>query len=307
MNLSSTLLSFGNTGVGSNATKHLIIKNSGSNDLNISGISLNDAGSVYSIIGFPGSLVLKPKDSTDIKIQFSPKAAISYKASLIINPANTNGDSITVNLTGAGTNKKPLIKVNVQEINFGTVKTGKAKDSTFTIINKGDTTLSISYLTIANDVSGVFSTDLIGILKIEPNDSVSYDIKFIPKDAVHYTAKLAVGSNDSSNSQLIINLLGDGELGSSVGITPEDDDILKIIPNPVSTNSVILINSTGTSVIDMDIYNLSGEKVQNIVNNLYLPDGMQTINLNSCNLPCGTYFLKLKEANRIYTRKFVIQ
>jgi len=305
--LNKTLLDFHNVGVGTNSVMPVTIKNTGDTNLHITGILINDANAVYSLVNFPGTLIIKPNDSADVNVQFSPKAIKTYSANLIINPGATNGDSLTVNLTGSGGIKKPQIKLSLKDMNFGTVKLGIAKDSTFTVTNIGDTTLTITYLTIANDLSNVFSTDLIGILKIEPDSSITYDIKFVPKEAAHYTAKLAVGSNDSSNLQLIITLSGDGEAGQSVGIEPENTAILNIIPNPVTSNSVIIINQAIPTNIDLDIYNLSGMKVQNILNNNFVQEGLKTINLNSNNLPCGTYILKLKTESKIYTKKFIVQ
>lgn len=307
INIRNTMLTFYLVNVGESLTQPVTIINQGDTDLFVSGITVTDANSVFTLDNFQGTLTIKPNDSANVMVKFTPKTAKLYSAKITINSNSSNASTMTVNLSGSGIIKKPQINLNMQEMNFGKVKLTKAKDSIFTITNKGDTTLIISYFTIVGDTANVFSYDLIGILNIEPDSSMSYDIKFVPKNATHYTAKLIISSNDSANSQMAINLSGDGESGQSVGEEQDILDVLNIIPNPVTSNSVIIINMPAPSNIDLDIYNLSGIKNQNIFSGNFFPEGMQTYNLNTDNLPCGIYFLQLKTEGRFFSKKFILQ
>ncbi len=82
----------------------------------------------------------------------------------------------------------------------------------------------------------------------------------------------------------------------------EEEFYFNIYPNP--SQGFIKLELKSTSIIDINISNIIGEKILNYKNN---SNGKQTINLDMSSYPKGIYNLHLKHNNFNYNRKFILQ
>jgi hypothetical protein len=73
-------------------------------------------------------------------------------------------------------------------------------------------------------------------------------------------------------------------------------------PNPFNPMTTINYNLDINSYVNLDIYNIIGEKVETLVSELQNA-GNYKINFNASNLPSGIYFYKLVSNNRVLVKK----
>ncbi|OGG55371.1 MAG: hypothetical protein A3F84_06175 [Candidatus Handelsmanbacteria bacterium RIFCSPLOWO2_12_FULL_64_10] len=112
ISLSPTSLSFDTTSVGVTSQKTLIIRNSGTQDLSIFGITVVGPDSLNfeassPILSFPFSPVIAPGDTARVTVTFAPFSAGAKSASLSISH-NAAGSPATAALSGVGTGTIPL-------------------------------------------------------------------------------------------------------------------------------------------------------------------------------------------------------
>lgn len=98
-----TGIDFGEVVTSTSAEKNIEVKNIGKKDLNITNVTIkgNDA-SAYSIVD-PGTTVIKPNESTNLKVKFTPETIKFYtNASVEIVSNDPNKPITTVSLAGKG-------------------------------------------------------------------------------------------------------------------------------------------------------------------------------------------------------------
>jgi hypothetical protein len=101
-----------------------------------------------------------------------------------------------------------------------------------------------------------------------------------------------------------------GEIITSVAQEYQDIFPLETIlhqnyPNPFNSSTIIRFQLPVASEINIDLYNVLGEKAQTIVNGFY-SSGIHTINFSSCKLSSGIYLYKLKTETQSLTKKLLI-
>ena len=84
-----------------------------------------------------------------------------------------------------------------------------------------------------------------------------------------------------------------------------DDYSINNYPNPFNTNTTFEYSIAKAGNVTITVYNLLGEKVQNLVNN-YQDAGTYKIEFDGSNLNNGTYFYKFETTEFVKTRTMVI-
>jgi len=101
---------------------------------------------------------------------------------------------------------------------------------------------------------------------------------------------------------------GDGiscDLSNSFDLLPENFALHQNYPNPFNPTTNIQFSVPNLSPVSISIYNLRGEFVEYLVNDVYEP-GNYTIHLNAGDYFSGIYFYRLQTDNSILERKFII-
>ena len=76
-------------------------------------------------------------------------------------------------------------------------------------------------------------------------------------------------------------------------------------PNPFNPSTVISYQLSALSLVKLDIYNVVGEKVAELVNKEQ-PEGTYKVTLNASNLTSGIYFYQLKAGNFVSAKKMIL-
>ncbi len=106
-------------------------------------------GDFYSLAGDTVTILPLKNASTTRTIKFAPRAAGTFTGRLIIASNDPSSSLDTVSLTGIGQSLSPNISVWVDTLNFGSVIAGGNSDEIIYVGNNGDTTLTVSNVSVA--------------------------------------------------------------------------------------------------------------------------------------------------------------
>jgi hypothetical protein len=87
---------------------------------------------------------------------------------------------------------------------------------------------------------------------------------------------------------------------------PNHPNIHNLYPNPFNptlTVSYSLPTETSLSVV---VYNMLGEQVSVLINNVYAKEGFHSVNWNASEFPSGMYFIKIETPSNIDTKKALL-
>lgn len=186
--VSASVLNFGNVPVGMQGELLLIIRSMGDTTLIISDIHTDD--SCYYSNFDPADSLLLVGDSLEIAATFSPDEAVAYnnKHLYIVN----NDEQVTVTLNGVGTS---CISVSSDLFNFGVVRQGNRAQLPLTVHNSCSFTVTLHGLTINNPN---FFTDFDPADSlISPGDSLLVQVFFAPQDSAVYSGILSILSSST--------------------------------------------------------------------------------------------------------------
>ena len=77
-------------------------------------------------------------------------------------------------------------------------------------------------------------------------------------------------------------------------------------PNPFNPTTYISFAVPEESVVEINIFDISGRLVQNLVNNVKYAQGIYSVKFDGSSLPSGMYYYRLKTKDYIETRKMVL-
>ena len=180
-------LAFGNVAVGSSAESSLIISNNGNSTLVVSGISCPN--------GFSGdwSGTIMAGSSHAVPVTFSPTSAASYGGAVTVDADSTSGTN-TITASGTGTVATTRVISLSGNLAFGDVAVGSSTESSLTIANKGNSTLTVSGITCPSGFSGNWSGT------IAAGGSHVVPVTFSPTSAASYGGTVTVDANQTSGT-----------------------------------------------------------------------------------------------------------
>ncbi len=214
LSFSPSSLSFGAQPVGSSSSAQSItLSNTGAAPLNVSSIRLEGTNSGDFNLAGTCQYVLAAKASCAVSITFSPSAAGTRSASLIV-VDNLPNSPQTLTITGSG--GAPQITFSSNALVFGGQPVGATSPAkTISITNTGSAVLSILSMTISGSNGTDFKLTSTCGATLPANANCSLSVAFSPGGFGARTAALTFTDNASGTSQTV-NLSGTG----SVWATP---------------------------------------------------------------------------------------
>lgn len=219
------------------------------------------------------------------------------------NALNNGGlDTFRLIAKGAAKGSNTGISLSNTKIDFGDVIVGKNKDFTLLIKNNASSDITVFNVTTKGDPENLEQFNFVNnsnknIPPIKPGTSYQLVMNFAPAEAKSYGISIKLFTNDQGTPNIEIPVVGVGSGGGYV-----EDGILKLSndfemtcrPNPVTSNSEININYTGS--VDKNIKLLLYEMSGKIVNEIFtgtIKSGTQSYNLSSDSLVSGKYFINV--------------
>jgi len=202
MRLNPAQLSFGAIIVGSEIIRFFWVVNPNEVPLIASNISTSSPGDFRVNID---SLLVKPGDSTSVKVTFSPTNVQQYSETVVMTTNVVGSETVNVALTGEGGQPpKPEMALGRTSIDFGSVILQDAATEELTIRNNGLGILTISKM--ESDHSDFKVETPAG--GINPGSSRSVKLSFEPREAGVASATLVIESNDPFQPRAEVSLTG---------------------------------------------------------------------------------------------------
>lgn len=186
--------------------------------------------------------------------------------------------------------QKPVLQLSTKLINFGTLKQHLTKDTTYTITNLSMT----DTLRILNIISSspVFKVNNY-IRVIPPGGSRKDTVKFVPLGIGSATGVLAIASN---TDKMIDTILFTATVVTSVSLGLEIPTVFSLeqnYPNPFNPKTTIKYGLPTESNVKIEVYNMLGQKVSELVNEVQSAHYYETI-WDATNVSSGLYLFKIE-------------
>ncbi|RMZ50009.1 T9SS C-terminal target domain-containing protein [Candidatus Marinimicrobia bacterium PRS2] len=107
------------------------------------------------------------------------------------------------------------------------------------------------------------------------------------------------------NGDIACNFDACFDLGNDDFPLPQRFDINRIYPNPFNPQATIDFEVSEPTLVQLNIYNLKGQKVDVLINAFTLP-GYYSVIWNGTNHPSGIYFVILQSSNSIVKQKMML-
>ncbi|OQX02381.1 MAG: hypothetical protein BWK80_58005, partial [Desulfobacteraceae bacterium IS3] len=183
-------LSFSIVEPGKTKTKSFMIQNSGDTTLTVSSVAYPE--------GFTGdwnSGSIAAGDSKTVNVTFAPTAGVQYGDTLTVSSDKTDGTD-TLGISGIG-NGAGVVKslsfdpftINLVGLNFGMVSVKTPKQMSFTILNTGNSRVTVSSITYPAGFTGDWNSGTIGF------GSQTVNVTFAPKYDANYFVTVTVNSD----------------------------------------------------------------------------------------------------------------
>jgi len=210
-----------------------------------------------------------------------------------------------------GQTLEPQISFSADTLDFGEVSTSSDSTIELTITNIGDTTLVVDTLFTLNMVFTVSET---GPITLEPDSSETVSVTFSPTAFINYSSKLIVESNAVNLPSAEIILIGIG--ANPVGLSNAENTITRFalynnFPNPFNPQTTIRYDIPHSSHVELKIFNIQGQLVHTLVNQIKPAGNYQTIwdgkDAEGVLQASGIYFYRLKVGDRfVGTKRMVL-
>jgi len=228
-------LAFGSVTVGSSPQRILTINNTGSSTMTVSSISYPS--------GFSGawSGTIAAGGSQPVTVTFSPTSVTGYGGTITVNSDMTSGTN-TIAASGTGTLTPTRIISLSGYLAFGSVEVETSSQSTLTINNTGDSTMTVSSISYPVGFSGAWSGT------IAAGGSHLVTVTFSPTSATSYSGTVTVISDKTSGTNTIA-ASGTGTLTPTRIIGLSGNLAFGGVIVGSSSQRILTINNTGNSTM----------------------------------------------------------
>jgi hypothetical protein len=238
-----TAIDFGSSAVDDavEISEAITVTNEGDEDLHISGVSLLDDDTAFTV-GAISSVLIQPGNAAQLTVTFTPESANTSTDVLLIESDDPDESTVEVALEGEGI--APMIDVDPGEYDFGTLYIGCEGLLPVTISNVGNDDLIITdleYNTGSDDLVFDSYTDVNGDLPwtLSEGEGVEVFVSYLPVDEYEDTAYLMVDSNDPSTPTVMAEQVGMGdEYGNNADVFEQ--------PLQGSTDIIFAVDRSGS-------------------------------------------------------------
>jgi hypothetical protein len=195
---------FGSVTVGTTNTQTVTVGNPGTANLSISQATVSGSG--FALSGLTLPLTVAPGNSAAFTVKFAPTAAGSVIGSLTL-VSNAPTSPTIIPLRGTGVTVSVQLAASPTSLSYGNVNLGTTSSKTVTLTNSGNSSVSISQLSVSG--AGFTASGLTVPSSLSPGQSTTFSVNFAPTAAGSVSGNVSVASN-ATNSPTQIALTGSG-------------------------------------------------------------------------------------------------
>ncbi|MCF7811071.1 tandem-95 repeat protein, partial [bacterium] len=196
---------FGIIEIDNQANWTLVMMNTGWTDLRIDRIEIDNGAYSHN---FENAVTLGREETYEVEVTFTPDQEGNYDTELTIFSNDPNNGEFPVTLLGEG-GVVPVIVVDPEDIDFGTIIVNDVLARRFTISNAGSGDLNVTDISVMGQGFSVnFADDFV----LAPDESQLVPVYFNPPDDRDYNAQVTIMSDDPNNGEVHVNVIGTGEM-----------------------------------------------------------------------------------------------
>lgn len=204
-------LDFEEVVVGTQRTAIFTLHNRGGGVLHVSGVTV--AGSADFTLPEAAPEEIPPGEQADLAIRYTPDAIGPDEATAALLTDDPDAPSTSLSLAGQGV--EPIIDVDPETLWFGDVDPGASSTLSFDLTARGKGDLYIDEIGLVDDAGEVFSFALPdgyeAPFKLEAGTGLTMDVRFSPTDTTPWDGALYILSNDPTEPDARVRLLGNTE------------------------------------------------------------------------------------------------
>ncbi len=284
-------LDFEEVVVGTQRTAIFTLRNGGGGVLHIDGVTV--VGSADFTLPEAAPDEIAPGDLGELAIRYTPDAIGPDDATADL--LTDDPDSPTLELSLAGQGVEPIIDIDPETLWFGDVAPGDTSTLSFDVTARGKGDLYIDEIGLVDDAGEVFSAALPDgyavPFKLEAGTGFTMEVSFSPTDETPWDGALYILSNDPTEPDARVRLLGNTEgMGTeapTVEITwPDWGDQIVAGETVTLTGSVVDDADPPESLVALWYAN-------DLVLGVSTPDTSGAVALSTAALPEGEVTLRL--------------
>jgi hypothetical protein len=207
----------------------------------------------------------------------------------------------------------PSMLVSSQELQYNNVIIGQSLSLPLTISNFGNAAMMGTVNSIEPFYLNSDPTDPILSMNyyLPVGESVVINVNFVPAALLLYTGELVITSDDPVSPIAIVSISGSGgSVSNEDMVSPVQTALLGNFPNPFNPSTTIQFSLKEKSPVQLDIYNISGQKVRSLLNGT-MPAGAHSIHWNGMDnsgksVASGVYFFKMSSGKFTSTKKMIL-
>jgi hypothetical protein len=255
-------LDFGNVPLNVASALPLTLTSSGTAPVTISAATLSGTGftgSSNSAVSLP--LTLNPNQSVTLQMQFVPRATGSASGQLTFTSNSATGGTTQVQLSGTGTvATSSRLTVSTNLLSFGNVRVNSTTTLPVTLTSSGTAPVTISAATLSGTGFTGSSNSAVSLpLTLNPNQSVTLQMQFVPRATGSASGQLTFTSNSATGRTTQVQLSGTGTVATSSRLTVSTNFLSFGNVRVNSTTTLPLtLTSSGTAPVTISAATLSG-------------------------------------------------
>ena len=242
-----TAIDFGTVAFAQQVQQTITITNTGTADLEITGIQSNMSGLTFDPVMF----TLEPNGSQTVTITFPSSVEGEFSGNITIssNDLKSGTQTLSVSII-VQPPPVPVIAVQQTPVNFGTIEAGQTGEQTITIANTGTAPLAITNIEGDGDMSGL--TFEPSMFMVEPGGSQMVTVTFPSSAEGTFSGSITISSNDLER--------GNQTLSVSVTVQPPPAPVIAVQQTAVNFDPIvagqtgeqtITIENTGTAPLEI--------------------------------------------------------
>lgn len=207
----------------------------------------------------------------------------------------------------------PVFELNTQSMNFGDVPVNNNISQSISITNNG----TAAMLGVINSVAPFYLgtnpafTSLVEGYYLPAGETMEIQVTFAPTYANNYSGVIVISSDDPNMPEVNVPVQGtSGTSSNNDLVSPLITELQGNYPNPFNPTTSIRFSLRESSPVQMEIYNLAGQKVRTLLNaNMAAGNHIVTWNgLDNSGKPVssGVYFYKMSSGKYTSTKKMIM-
>jgi Abnormal spindle-like microcephaly-assoc'd, ASPM-SPD-2-Hydin/HYDIN/CFA65/VesB-like, Ig-like domain/Cep192 domain 4 len=249
LSLSTTALNFGNVLINGSATQAVALKNSGTNDVQITQIGVT--GGAFSLRGVAVPVTISAGQSLALQATFAPTTAGAATGAITI-ASNAQNATATVALNGSAVAASYTMLLSPSSVNFGNVNAGSSTTQNVRLSNTGNSSVTVTQAVASG--TGISVSGLGAPVTLAPSQSVTLSVTFAPTTAGATAGSVTVTNNDGVSAVAAVT---GTQVQPGLSLTPASANFGSVVKGNTNSQTVQIKNS-GTANLTVSQATVTG-------------------------------------------------